>query len=295
MNNEKETAKKPSDGTKLITSANAQTTKNGHGNSEPSQRSDAAPENKTLSESFDPKLLEGSYSICKACGEGKWYDPNINGGVFTEWEEHHAQHGVLGFQPATEFLGTMIGEGFVDVDRPDLKPIPLKFPGVASDDRTGKLPVGRDVAANAQRYLRWQYQADPKQAVIQPPNASPDHRPLLPRVQLPGVETARFMKYFDAWHKMFDSGVPRTHIRITENCEDVRGMRVLWNTEEKHYTIDLGQEISSLPDRQVRVLAAMACIEVAQKQRFKEDFCEAAAWTAMELAETLTGIHAPPA
>lgn len=113
-----------------------------------------------------PELTGGAYFFCVDCKEGKFGAP-IDQEIALEelpknvqdWLAHHTGHGQNGIIPGAQFLSDFLGQGYIDVDRPDLEPILTHLGGDSSPDKAAPLgaPGGaagaKDLARrmNAQR------------------------------------------------------------------------------------------------------------------------------------------------
>ncbi len=67
-------------------------------------------------------LLAGYYSVCNFCKEGKFHLVHEEQ-TDTSFEEQHVAHGAIEIVPAQKFLSDNLSSQYIDVNRPELKPI----------------------------------------------------------------------------------------------------------------------------------------------------------------------------
>lgn len=114
------------------------------------------------------ELAGGVYYVCMTCKDGKYApsDEESNDSKLSGFLEHHTKiHHPMKVILATEFLSIYIQDGYVDIDRPNLEPLPLVG---KKTEQTGGLPISDVTGALAlQRKMRRSI----NDAVIDPPGS----------------------------------------------------------------------------------------------------------------------------
>lgn len=115
-------------------------------------------------------LIDALYGVCDQCKEGKiaTFVSNSEDIVkfeksamigFQDWFEHHKncvgsiQTGISG----RIFLSRYLEDGYIDVDRPDLKPLVINLGGVTLTTGEPNAPGGADRAMGIQRRMRTEH------------------------------------------------------------------------------------------------------------------------------------------
>lgn len=244
------------------------------------------------------EMIAGTYVACDECKEGIWvdledeniaHDPRV-----AKWgSEQHQEHAIRTVM-ATDFLSTMLSEGYKDPEHPDLEPIVLSFGGSVQNGTKSTLPAFKpgsiEDSIRANRDARHVQRA--KTSSLPEPTfeaTAPSDRPIR-QTKIGGRN--RFEGYFWQWFFKMDTGVPTNLIEFVE-VDDESFEAIARTVFTDHYRIEI-RTTALREDFQGAVnlsrlqrSAVSQVVAVATDQRFGKESDRAIKWLQDQLAETM--------